>query len=100
MQRLPVAHRAFRSRSICRAPTPVRQEAVATSSTFTQSGDGKGLATAPMAPTSQSAVTSQVKERQLGDAEGMHCEDRHEGQRDEKRDDEERDEGRGAEAKR
>ena len=33
----------------------------------------------------------------LGDAEGMYCEDRNEGQRDEKRDDEERYEGRGAE---
>ena len=36
----------------------------------------------------------------LGDAEGMYCEDRHEGQRDEKRDDEERYEGRGTKAKR
>jgi hypothetical protein len=48
----------------------VRQEAVATSSTFTQSGDGNGLATAPMAPTPQSTVTSQVKERHSATRKG------------------------------
>ena len=31
------------------APTPVRHKAVAARSAFTQSGEGKGLATAPIA---------------------------------------------------
>src|SRR6516225_5173305 len=57
------AHSADRSSSARVAPTAVRPAAVAISSTLTQSGDGNGLATAPIAAIAQRAVTSQVKGR-------------------------------------
>src|SRR4029079_11702161 len=45
------------------APTPVRQKAFAAKSAFTHSGEGKGLATAPIAATSHRVEIATLKPR-------------------------------------
>ena len=74
-------------------PTPVRQKAVAARRAFTQSGEGKGLATAPIAATSHRAVTATLKPRSPATRNGCTQRIGTKVKHDEERDDGERDKG-------